>query len=101
MKLFLTLCLLAGIIVSVKAQINLAHRTFEKTREQYGSIPYAFVTSSAFTEVISLRLRFQYYFGITENMLIQPVFMYEYEEEFPSMYRNRFNSQIITFFRFI
>ncbi|MBZ9729438.1 YaiO family outer membrane beta-barrel protein [Salegentibacter sp. JZCK2] len=67
---------------------------------QYGSIPYAFVTSSAFTEVTSLRVGMQYHFRITENILIQPVIMYEYEEYFPSLYRNRFNSQIITFFRF-
>lgn len=86
---------------------SLAFRVTNPVREsflqfdlQYGSIPYAFVTSSEFTEVTSLRLGVQYHFRLTENILIQPVFMYEYEEYFPSRYRNRFNSQIITFFRF-
>ncbi|MDR9457992.1 MAG: YaiO family outer membrane beta-barrel protein [Salegentibacter sp.] len=79
---------------------NPVKESFIQVDLQYGSIPYAFVTSSAFTEVTSLRLGMQYHFRITENILIQPVVMYEYEEYFPSLYRNRFNSQIITFFRF-
>lgn len=79
---------------------NPVKESFLQFDAQYGSIPYAFVTSSAFTEVKSFRLGLQYHFRITENILIQPVFMYEYEEYFPSLYRNRFNSQIITFFRF-
>ncbi|WP_168194568.1 YaiO family outer membrane beta-barrel protein [Antarcticibacterium arcticum] len=68
---------------------------------QYGSIPFGFVTSTAFTDVTSLRLGLQYRFRLTKNILVQPVFMYEYEEYFPSMYRNRFNSQLITILRFL
>ena len=67
---------------------------------QYGSMPYAFYTSNAFTDLTSLRLGIQYRFRLTENILLQPVFMYEYEEYFPSQYRNKFNSQIITTLRF-
>ena len=79
---------------------NPLKESFLQFDAQYGSIPYAFITSSAFTEVTSLRLGLQYHFRISENILLQPVVMYEYEEYFPSMFRNRFNTQIITFFRF-
>lgn len=67
---------------------------------QYGSVPYAFYTSNAFTDLTSFRLGIQYRFRLAENILLQPVFMYELEEYYPSLHRNRFNSQIITTFRF-
>lgn len=67
---------------------------------QYGSVPYAFYTSEAFTNLTSLRLGIQYRFRLTEKILLQPAFMYEYEEYLPSQHRNRFNSQIISTFRF-
>lgn len=67
---------------------------------QYGSMPYAFYTSNAFTELTSLRLGVQYRLRLTENIFLQPVFLYEHEEYYPSLHRNRFNSQIITTFRF-
>lgn len=80
---------------------NPIQENFVQVDLQYGSIPYAFVTSNAFTDVTSLRLGIQYRFRLTKDILLQPVFMYEYEEYFPSMYRNRFNSQLITIFRFL
>lgn len=79
---------------------NAVKESFIQFDVQYGSVPYVFFTSNAFTDLTALRVGVQYQFRLTETILVQPNFMYEYEEYLPSEYRNRFNSQIITTFRF-
>lgn len=80
--------------------INPVKEQFWQIDLQYGSVPYGFFTSNAFTDLTSIRLGIQYQFRLSENILVQPIFMYEYEEYLPSEFRNRFNSQLITTFRF-
>lgn len=67
---------------------------------QYGSVPYEYYTSATFTNLETFRIGIQHQFRISENVLLKPIFMYEYEEFAPSEYRNRFNSQLISIFRF-
>ncbi|HET8752727.1 MAG TPA: YaiO family outer membrane beta-barrel protein, partial [Salinimicrobium sp.] len=67
---------------------------------QYGSIPYVYLSSNSFTELTSLRAGFHYQFRISENVLLQPILMYEYEEFSPGNYRNKYHSQLVAKFRF-
>ena len=67
---------------------------------QYGSVPYAYYTSSDFSDLSAFRMGLQHQFRLAGSFLVQPVAMYEYEEYLPSEFRNRFNLQLITTFRF-
>lgn len=67
---------------------------------QYGTIPYEYYTSTALTNLDTFRIGVQYQFRVSKNVSLQPIFMYEYEEFLPSEFRNRFNSQLISIFRF-
>ncbi|SDL06822.1 outer membrane protein, YaiO family [Salinimicrobium catena] len=67
---------------------------------QYGNLPYEYYATGIQTNLKSARAGVQYQFRLTQQILLQPIFIYEYEEYFPEQYRHRFNSQILATYRF-
>lgn len=67
---------------------------------QYGTVPYEFFTSGTFTNLRTIRAGARYQVRLSEKILLQPAFMYEYEEYLPDQYRNRFNNQLFVTYRF-
>lgn len=85
--------------------LSIKKENFEKERFiqfdfQYGTAPYVFFISNDFTRISSKRVGVQYQFRIGKNLLIKPIFMYEYEEYVPEKFRNRYNTQLIITKRF-
>ena len=67
---------------------------------QYGTVPYLFLYNN-FTEPLrAYRVGAHYQHRLGDSFFIRPIFMYEYEEYFPSSYRHRFNAQVILTKRF-
>ena len=67
---------------------------------QYGSVPYEYITETAFSSLETFRIGLQHQWRVSGQVLLRPVLMYENEEYLPSEYRNRFNVQLITTVRF-
>lgn len=67
---------------------------------QYGSLPYYFFTTELFSRLDAYRLGIHGQFRIKEHFFVHPIFMYEWEEYFPTRYRNRYNWQLILTKRF-
>lgn len=80
--------------------INPLRERFWQFDLQYGSVPYTAYTSQDFRNLNTFRAGVQYQFRIGGKLLVQPVFMYEYEEYQPSNFRNGFHTQLITTLRF-
>ena len=80
--------------------MNPLKESFWQLDLQYGAIPYGFYTSQDFQGLSAYRIGLQHQFRLPGNILVQPVFMYEYEEYLPSEFRNRFNVQLVTTLRF-
>ena len=72
---------------------------------QYGTVPYLYIYDSSVYSVTSEPLKayragIQYQRRFGDSFFIRPVFLYEYEEYYPSSYRHRFNCQLILTKRF-
>lgn len=79
---------------------NDAKETFLQLDFQYGIIPFNFFVINEFDRVNSTRVVIQYQFRIKGTVFLRPIFMYEYEEYYPALFRNRYNAQIILTKRF-
>jgi YaiO family outer membrane protein len=67
---------------------------------QYGVIPFVFFATNDVNRVNAIRFGLQYRFRLADHLFLHPAFMYEREEYYPDLFRNRFNSQIGIGFRF-
>jgi YaiO family outer membrane protein len=67
---------------------------------QYGNLPYFYLTSDLLSRLEAYRIGINTRFRVNYNWFVQPVFMYEYEEYIPKMYRNRYTFQLILSHRF-
>ncbi len=67
---------------------------------QYGVIPFVFFATNDVNRVNAVRLGVQYRFRVAGCLFLHPAFMYEREEYYPDLFRNRFNSQFGIGFRF-
>lgn len=67
---------------------------------QYGSIPYEYITATSFSNLETFRAGIEHQWRVSDHILLKPVFLYENEEFLPSEYKNRFNVQLISTFRF-
>ncbi len=67
---------------------------------QYGTVPYEYFVTGNFTDLKTARAGLRYQFRLSEHFSMQPAFLFEYEEYLPSTYRNRYNGQLLTTFRF-
>lgn len=74
--------------------------TYIQLELQYGAVPYYFFITDEFLRTTSYRAGINCHIRIKDNFFIQPILMYEFEEYFPSNYRNRFNVQVILSKRF-
>jgi len=84
---------------SVRFTNELEERFFQVDL-QYGTVPYEYFVTGNFTDLKTARAGLRYQFRLSEHFLMQPVFLFEYEEYQPSTYRNRYNGQLLTTFRF-
>lgn len=67
---------------------------------QYGTLPYYFLSNQVFSDLETYRIGVNGKFRMSENLFIQPIFLYEYQEYFPEEFRNVFNMQFILSCRF-
>ncbi|MDV6168474.1 YaiO family outer membrane beta-barrel protein [Flavobacterium sp. DG1-102-2] len=67
---------------------------------QYGNVPYLYIYSNTTEPLRAYRAGIQYQHKIGDSFFIKPIFLYEYEEYFPSSYRHKFNCQVIFTKRF-
>lgn len=67
---------------------------------QYGTLPYFFYISDDFNRINAYRIGLNYKCRIKDHWFIQPIFMYEYEEYFPTKFRNKYNLQLMLSKRF-
>jgi YaiO family outer membrane protein len=72
---------------------------------QYGTVPYLYIYDASAYSITSEPLRayragIQYQRRFGDSFFVKPIFLYEYEEYYPSSYRHRFNCQIILTKRF-
>lgn len=79
--------------VSIKRS-NEAKESFVQFDFQYGVIPFVFFTTNDVSRVNAIRFGIQYRFRIAERFFLHPAFMYEREEYYPELFRNRYNTQI-------
>lgn len=85
--------------VSVK-RINELKESFVQFDFQYGVIPFVFFATNDVNRVNAVRLGIQYRCRIGDRIFLHPAFMYEREEYYPELFRNRFNTQLGVGFRF-
>ena len=81
-------------------KVNELKESFIQFDFQYGVIPFAFFTTNDVSRIKSTRFGIQYRFRVAECIFFQPAFMYEREEYYPKLYRNRYNTQLSVGFRF-
>ena len=74
--------------------------SFLQLEFQYGNMPYSFFTTNEISRINAYRFGLQYKFRFCNNFFLQPILMYEFEEYFPGLFRNRYNTQIILSHRF-
>lgn len=67
---------------------------------QYGTVPYYFLSNQIVSDLNSYRVGFNMKFKAAENLFLQPILLYEYQEYFPEEFRNVFNFQTIVSYRF-
>jgi YaiO family outer membrane protein len=67
---------------------------------QYGAVPYYFFVSQEFLRTSAFRVGVNCRFRVSDNIFIQPIFMFELEEYIPKEFRNRYNTQLILSKRF-
>lgn len=67
---------------------------------QFGTLPYEFLTSGTYTSLNTIRGGIQYQIRLSQQILLQPIFMYEYQEYLPEQYHHRFNSRVLFRYRF-
>ena len=77
-----------------------ARESFVQLEFQYGNMPYSFFTTNEISRINAYRFGLQYKFRFCNNFFLQPILMYEYEEYFPGLFRNRYNTQFILSHRF-
>lgn len=85
--------------ISVK-KANELKESFIQLDFQYGVIPFAFFTTGDISRVKSTRLGIQYRFRLAGCFFLQPAFMYEREEYYPELFRDRYNTQLSIGVRF-
>jgi YaiO family outer membrane protein len=85
--------------ISVK-KTNELKESFIQLDFQYGVIPFAFFTTGDISRVKSARIGIQYRFRLAGRFFLQPAFMYEREEYYPELFRNRYNTQLSIGVRF-
>ncbi|HEY1041018.1 MAG TPA: YaiO family outer membrane beta-barrel protein [Bacteroidia bacterium] len=66
----------------------------------YGATPYTTFSYADIVKVNSQRVGMSAQYKLGKSFLIRPMFSYEYEEYFPSLYRNRFYSELTLVKRF-
>lgn len=79
---------------------NESKESFWQIDLQYGTLPYYFLSNQVFSDLETYRVGVQGKFRVRENMFVQPIFLYEYQEYFPEEFRNVFNLQLILTCRF-
>lgn len=79
---------------------NEINERFIQFEVQDGAVPYSFYVTNEFTRTNSYRAGIRGQVRGGKSILIQPVFMYEYEEYFPGQFRSRYDCQIIITQRF-
>lgn len=61
---------------------------------QYGTTPYYYWVDNDLTRISAYRIGLSAQWRIGDNFFVLPAFMYELEEYFPGLQRNRFNTQL-------
>ena len=79
---------------------NESQESFWQIDLQYGTVPYYFLSNQLITDLNTYRVGLNTKFKIAENMFLQPIALYEYQEYFPNEFRNVFNFQAIISYRF-
>lgn len=79
---------------------NESKESFWQLDMQYGTLPYYFLSNQVFSDLETYRIGVNGKFRMSENLFIQPIFLYEYQEYFPEEFRNVFNMQFIVSCRF-
>jgi YaiO family outer membrane protein len=67
---------------------------------QYGNIPFSVFTTNELNRVNAVRAGLQARIRIGNSLFLSPAFMYEYEEYYPDLFRDRFNTQLVFSIRF-
>lgn len=86
-------------IINIKKTFE-SKESFIQLDLQYGAVPYYFFVSNDFTRTNAYRAGINWRFRIKNNLFLQPIFMYEWEEFVPYNFRNRYNVQLNLFKRF-
>lgn len=86
-------------IINIKKTFE-SKESFVQLDLQYGAVPYYFFVSNDFTRTNAYRVGVNWRFRIKDNLFLQPIFMYEWEEFSPNNFRNRYNVQLNLIMRF-
>lgn len=86
-------------IVNIKKTFD-SKESFVQVDFQYGSVPYYFFINDDFTRTNAYRVGVNWKFRVKNNLFLQPIFMYEWEEFVPDNFRNRYNIQLNLLLRF-
>ena len=86
-------------VVSLQ-KTNEAKERLIRIELQYGNVPYLYLYNNFSQPLKAYRIGIQYQHKLAESLFIRPVFLYEYEEYYPSIYRNKYNCQVIVTKRF-
>lgn len=86
-------------IINIKKTFE-SKESFVQLDLQYGAVPYYFFVSNDFIRTNAYRVGVNWRFRIKNNLFLQPIFMYEWEEFVPTNFRNRYNVQLNLFKRF-
>lgn len=83
-------------LINIKKTFE-SKESFVQLDIQYGAVPYYFFVSNDFMRTNAFRVGVNWKFRIKNNLFLQPVFIYEWEEFVPNNFRNRNNVQLNLF----